>query len=74
MASTIGIDPVSVSDALGNRVRKVDDVWQFVIYDAFREPRRRIRQDCSARRGGVRFYLQDWQASVRAKVSTPAGL
>ncbi|MBK8150043.1 MAG: hypothetical protein IPK58_18055 [Acidobacteria bacterium] len=29
-------DAVSVYDALGNRVaEKVNDVWQFVIYDAF---------------------------------------
>ncbi|MBK7706871.1 MAG: hypothetical protein IPJ30_14170 [Acidobacteria bacterium] len=67
MASTIGIDPVSVYDALGNRVaEKVDDVWQFVIYDAFGKLVAEYGGTVPQDEGGVKFYLQDWQGSVRA--------
>ncbi|MBK7704837.1 MAG: hypothetical protein IPJ30_03445 [Acidobacteria bacterium] len=60
-------DAVSVYDALGNRVaEKVDDVWQFVIYDAFGKLVAEYGGTAPQDEGGVRFYLQDWQGSVRA--------
>ncbi|MBK8148226.1 MAG: hypothetical protein IPK58_08435 [Acidobacteria bacterium] len=60
-------DALSVYDALGNRVaEKVNDVWQFVIYDAFGKLVAEYGGTAPQDEGGVRFYLQDWQGSVRA--------
>ncbi len=63
-------DAVSVYDALGNRVaEKVNDVWQFVIYDAFGKLVAEYGGTVPQDEGGIKFYLQDWQGSVRAGVN-----
>jgi len=63
-------DAVSVYDALGNRVaEKVNDVWQFVIYDAFGNIVAEYGGSNPQDEGGVKYYLQDWQGSVRAGVN-----
>ncbi|MBK8148888.1 MAG: hypothetical protein IPK58_11930 [Acidobacteria bacterium] len=63
-------DAVSVYDALGNRVaEKVNDVWQFVIYDAFGKLVAEYGGTVPGDEGGVKYYLQDWQGSVRAGVN-----
>ncbi len=63
-------DAVSVYDALGNRVaEKVNDVWQFVIYDAFGNIVAEYGGISAQDEGGVKYYLQDWQGSVRAGVN-----
>ncbi|MBK7706866.1 MAG: hypothetical protein IPJ30_14145 [Acidobacteria bacterium] len=60
-------DAVSVYDALGNRVaERVNDVWQFVIYDAFGKLVAEYGGTVPQDEGGVKFHLQDWQGSVRA--------
>jgi RHS repeat-associated protein len=62
-------DAWSVYDALGNRVgTKVNDVWQFVIYDAFGKLVAEYGSQ-SEGVGGVSYVLQDWQGSVRASVN-----
>ncbi|MBK8811753.1 MAG: hypothetical protein IPN69_13610 [Acidobacteria bacterium] len=64
-------DAVSVYDALGNRVaEKVNDVWQFVIYDAFGKLVAEYGGTVPQDEGGVKFHLQDWQGSVRAGVNS----
>jgi hypothetical protein len=63
-------DALSVYDALGNRVaEKVNDVWQFVIYDAFGKIVAEYGGTSAQDAGGVKYYLQDWQGSVRAGVN-----
>ncbi len=63
-------DAVQVYDALGNRVaEKVNDVWQFVIYDAFGKLVAEYGGSNPQDEGGVKYYLQDWQGSVRAGVN-----
>lgn len=62
-------DASSVYDALGNRVAtKVNDVWQFVIYDAFGKLVAEYGTQAEGN-GGVSYVLQDWQGSVRASVN-----
>jgi RHS repeat-associated protein len=62
-------DAWSVYDALGNRVAmKVNDVWQFVIYDAFGKLVAEYGTQGEGV-GGVSYVLQDWQGSVRASVN-----
>jgi YD repeat-containing protein len=62
-------DAWSVYDALGNRVgTKVNDVWQFVIYDAFGKLVAEYGTQGEGN-GGVSYVLQDWQGSVRASVN-----
>ncbi len=59
----------TVYDALGNRVAtKVNDVWQFVIYDAFGKLVAEYGTQGEGN-GGVSYVLQDWQGSVRASVN-----
>ncbi len=63
-------DAVSVYDALGNRVaEKVNDVWQFVIYDAFGKIVAEYGGTNPQDAGGVKYLMQDWQGSVRAGVN-----
>ena len=63
-------DALSVFDALGNRVAtKVNDVWQFVIYDAFGKLIAEYGGLQATGEGGVKYVLQDWQGSVRATIS-----
>jgi RHS repeat-associated protein len=62
-------DAWSVYDALGNRVAtKLNDVWQFVIYDAFGKLVAEYGTQGEGV-GGVSYVLQDWQGSVRASVN-----
>jgi RHS repeat-associated protein len=62
-------DAWSVYDALGNRVAtKVNDIWQFVIYDAFGKLVSEYGTQGKGV-GGVNYVLQDWQGSVRASVN-----
>jgi RHS repeat-associated protein len=62
-------DARSVYDALGNRVAtKVNDIWQFVIYDAFGKLVAEYGTQGEGL-GGVSYVLQDWQGSVRASVN-----
>jgi hypothetical protein len=62
-------DAFSVYDALGNRVAtKVNDVWQFVLYDAFGKLVAEYGVQGEGL-GGVSYVLQDWQGSVRASVN-----
>ena len=59
----------TVYDALGNRVAtKINDSWQFVIYDAFGKLVAEYGTQ-SEGNGGVSYVLQDWQGSVRASVN-----
>jgi RHS repeat-associated protein len=63
-------DALSVYDALGNRVAtKFNDLWQFVIYDAFGKLVAEYGGMNSTDEGGVKYVLSDWQGSVRASVS-----
>jgi RHS repeat-associated protein len=60
----------TVYDALGNRVAtKINDVWQFVIYDAFGKLVAEYGTQGEGN-GGVSYVLQDWQGSVRASVNS----
>ena len=62
-------DALSVYDALGNRVAtKLNDVWQFVIYDAFGRLVAEYGGLQATDEGGVKYMLQDWQGSTRAIV------
>jgi RHS repeat-associated protein len=66
-------DALSVYDALGNRIaQKVNDIWQFVIYDAFGKLVAEYGGLNASDEGGVKYLLSDWQGSVRA-VSSNAG-
>ncbi len=59
----------TVYDALGNRVAtKINDSWQFVIYDAFGKLVAEYGTQGEGN-GGVSYVLQDWQGSVRASVN-----
>jgi RHS repeat-associated protein len=59
----------TVYDALGNRVAtKMNDSWQFVIYDAFGKLVAEYGTQGEGN-GGVSYVLQDWQGSVRASVN-----
>jgi RHS repeat-associated protein len=63
-------DALSVYDSLGNRVaQKVQDVWQFVIYDAFGKLVAEYGGITATDEGGVKYLLSDWQGSVRAVLS-----
>jgi RHS repeat-associated protein len=63
-------DALSVYDALGNRVAtKFNDLWQFVIYDAFGKLIAEYGGMNPTDEGGVKYVLSDWQGSVRASVS-----
>lgn len=58
-------DAWTVYDALGNRVAvKVNDVWTFMIYDAFGKLAAEYGQ-ADEGTGGVSYIQQDWQGSVR---------
>jgi RHS repeat-associated protein len=59
-------DALTVYDALGNRVAtKVNDVWQYMIYDALGQLVAEYGSQADGA-GGVKFIQQDWQGSVRA--------
>ncbi|MFN0140736.1 MAG: RHS repeat domain-containing protein [Pyrinomonadaceae bacterium] len=63
-------DASTVYDALGNRVAtKINDVWTFVIYDAFGKLLADYGGISGTDDGGVRYVMQDWQGSPRAVVS-----
>ena len=67
--ATNSTNATTVYDALGNRVAtKVNDVWQFVIYDAFGKLVAEYGTQGEGN-GGVSYVLQDWQGSVRASVN-----
>jgi RHS repeat-associated protein len=58
-------DAWTVYDALGNRVAtKINDVWQYVIYDAFGKLVAEYGV-ASEGLGGIKYLQQDWQGSVR---------
>lgn len=58
-------DAWTVYDALGNRVaNKVNDVWTFMIYDAFGKLVAEYGK-ADEGTGGVSYVQQDWQGSVR---------
>jgi RHS repeat-associated protein len=58
-------DALTVYDALGNRVAtKVNDIWQYMVYDAFGKLVAEYGQ-LSDGLGGVKYVQQDWQGSVR---------
>jgi len=58
-------DAWTVYDALGNRVAaEVNDVWTFMIYDAFGKLVAEYGQ-AGEGTGGVSYIQQDWQGSVR---------
>jgi RHS repeat-associated protein len=65
LSSPTSPDSKTVYDALGNRVAtKINDVWQYMIYDAFGQ----LVAEYGARGegvGGVKFVQQDHQGSVR---------
>lgn len=62
-------DAWTVYDALGNRVAtKINDVWQYVIYDAFGKLVAEYGI-ASEGLGGVKYFQQDWQGSVRTITS-----
>ncbi|MCC7307161.1 MAG: hypothetical protein IT173_06335 [Acidobacteria bacterium] len=58
-------DAWTVYDALGNRVAtKINDVWRYVVYDAFGKCVAEYGQLADGV-GGVKYVQQDWQGSVR---------
>jgi len=58
-------DAWTVYDALGNRVAaEVNDVWTFMIYDAFGKLVAEYGQTDEGT-GGISYIQQDWQGSVR---------
>ncbi|MBA2335854.1 MAG: RHS repeat protein, partial [Blastocatellia bacterium] len=60
------LDAWTAYDALGNRVAtKINDVWQYLIYDAFGKLVAEYGI-ASEGTGGVKYIQQDWQGSVRA--------
>ena len=63
-------DAWTVYDALENRVTtKINDVWQYMIYDAFGKLVAEYGSLQSTDEGGVKYVLSDWQGSIRATVS-----
>ncbi len=63
-------DAWSVYDALGNRVgTKINNVWQYVIYDAFGNVVAEYGMPPEGP-GGVKHAQQDWQGSVRTLTNT----
>lgn len=64
-------DARTVYDALGNRVAtKINDIWQYVIYDAFGQLVAEYGTDSQT--DGIKYVQQDWQGSVRT-ITTNAG-
>ena len=60
-------DALTIYDALGNRVAtKVDDIWQFMIYDAFGQLIAEYGGLTPSDEGGVKYVLEDWQGSVKS--------
>jgi RHS repeat-associated protein len=58
-------DALTVYDAQGNRAAtKVNDIWQYMVYDAFGKLVAEYGQ-LSDGLGGVKYIQQDWQGSVR---------
>jgi RHS repeat-associated protein len=67
---TNALDAWTVYDALGNRVAtKINDVWQYVIYDAFGKLVAEYGV-ASEGLGGVKYLQQDWQGSVRTTTNS----
>lgn len=65
-------DAWTVYDALGNRVAtKINDVWQYMIYDAFGKLVAEYGVS-SPTSDGIKYIQQDWQGSVRT-VTNNAG-
>ncbi len=65
-------DAWTVYDALGNRVAtKINDVWQYMIYDAFGKLVAEYGMS-SPTSDGIKYVQQDWQGSVRT-VTNNAG-
>ncbi len=65
-------DAWTIYDALGNRVAtKINDVWQYMIYDAFGKlvAEYGIQSETA---DGISYIQQDWQGSVRT-VTNNAG-
>jgi RHS repeat-associated protein len=63
-------DAWTVYDASGNRVAtKINDVWQYVIYDAFGKLVAEYGV-ASEGLGGVKYVQQDWQGSVRTTTNS----
>lgn len=58
-------DAWTIYDGLGNRVAtKIDDVWRFIVYDAFGKLVAEYGLP-GAGTGGIKYIQQDWQGSVR---------
>lgn len=63
-------DAYSVYDAIGNRVAaKVNDNWQYMVYDAFGKLVSEYGGQSNTDEGGVKYLLSDWQGSLRAAVN-----
>jgi RHS repeat-associated protein len=70
LADGSGMEATSVYDAAGLRVaEKVNDVWRFLIYDAFGKMIAEYGGMSQSDEGGVKYVLSDWQGSTRAVVS-----
>jgi RHS repeat-associated protein len=66
LADNTGSEATSVYDAAGIRVaEKINDVWRFLIYDAFGKMVAEYGGLQSSDEGGVKYLLQDWQGSTR---------
>ena len=63
-------DALTIYDASGNRVAtKIDDIWQFTIYDAFGKLVAEYGGLTPSDEGGVKYVLEDWQGSVRTIIN-----
>lgn len=63
-------DDHTVYDALGNRVAtRINDIWQFTIYDAFGKLVAEYGGLQLTDEGGVNYILRDHQGSPRASIS-----
>ena len=59
-------DAMTVYDGTGNRVaEKINDIWQFMVYDAFGKLVAEYGGMQRTDEGGVKYLQQDWQGSVR---------
>lgn len=63
-------DTLSVYDAAGLRVaERVNDIWQFLVYDLDGKLVAEYGGQTAVDEGGVKYLLTDWQDSTRAVVS-----
>lgn len=63
-------DATSIYDSAGMRVaEKVNDVWRFLIYDAYGKLVAEYGGLQATDEGGVKYLFSDWQGSTRAIIS-----